>query len=238
MEMMFKNWLIKRGNKGAANTYPSLIHKISEHYSAQIGEKINIYKLKDHLKVSEIAHDYSTKGKFSEFGYTYHGGPRNAIARYSEFFVASRGEEGEFQEEFIAEPETEEADFQTFAYEKDLQTALCSQISELFPGYQIFGGLGIGVEYSIGGKRIDVLLENEENKDLLVVELKSGEADFRVFGQISMYIGLLNQQFPEKNIKGVIVAGAINESLVQACKITDKVSLQTYRMNIELEDFS
>lgn len=123
-----------------------------------------------------------------------------------------------------------------FAYEKDLQTALYSHISELFPRYRIFGGLGIGVEYSIGGRRIDVLLEHEENESLMVVELKSGEADFKVFGQISMYIGLLKMQFPERNISGVIVAGSIDESLVQACEITDKISLKTYRMSIELED--
>ena len=123
-----------------------------------------------------------------------------------------------------------------FAYEKDLQTALCSHISELFPRYRIFGGLGIEVEHSIGGRRIDVLLEHEENESLMVVELKSGEADFKVFGQISMYIGLLKRQFPERNISGVIVAGSIDESLVQACEITDKISLKTYRMSIELED--
>ena len=61
-------------------------------------------------------------------------------------------------------------------------------------------------------------------------------ADYRVFGQISMYIGLLQNQFPEKEITGVIVAGTIHESLMQACEITDKVSLKVYRMSIELED--
>lgn len=85
-------------------------------------------------------------------------------------------------------------------------------------------------------KEFDVLLEHEESKNLLVVELKSGEADFKVFGQISMYIGLLKRQFPERNISGVIIAGSIDESLVQASEITDKISLKTYRMSIELED--
>ncbi|MGB7816489.1 MAG: hypothetical protein WBL28_09095, partial [Methylotenera sp.] len=60
--------------------------------------------------------------------------------------------------------------------------------------------------------------------------------DFKVFGQISMYIGLLKRQFPERNISGVIIAGSIDDSLVQASEITDKISLKTYRMSIELED--
>lgn len=238
MEGMFKNWLLKRGNKGAANSYPKAINHISEHYSKQNGEIVDIYKLKDQNKISEIARDYSQSGKFSEFGYEQHGRYRAAIGRYSDFFVESRGKEyepgiSEMDEQVVDSVETDASN--NFAYEKDLQTALCSHISELFPEYHIFGGLGIGVEYSIGGRRIDVLLEHEKTRDLLVVELKSGEADFKVFGQISMYIGILSRQFPERKIFGVIVAGSIDDSLVQACAITDKVSLKTYRMSIELE---
>jgi hypothetical protein len=237
METMFKDWLLKRGNKGAANSYPKAIHLISEHYSTQTGEQIDIYKLKDQNKISELARDYNQTGKFSEFGYEQHGRFRAAIGRYSDFFVESRGEEHDIKEAIIGDGERDIPDSSTnFAYEKDLQTALCSHISELFPDYHIYGGIGIGVEYSIGGKRIDVLLEHEQSKNLLVVELKSGEADFKVFGQISMYIGLLKRQFPERNISGVIIAGSIDDSLVQATEITDKVSLKTYRMSIELED--
>lgn len=237
MEAMFKNWLLKRGNKGAANSYPKAISQISDHYSAQTGEQIDIYKIKDQNKISELARDYSQTGKFSEFGYEQHGRFRASIGRYSDFFVESRGEEYEIEENYLQDDVSNIPDSSTnFAYEKDLQTALCSHISELFPDNRIFGGLGIGVEYSIGGKRIDVLLEHEQNENLLVVELKSGEVDFKVFGQISMYIGLLNRQFPERNIAGVIIAGSIDESLVHACEITDKVSLKTYRMSIELED--
>ena len=239
METMFKNWLLKRGKKGAANSYPKAIHQISEHYSIQTGEHVDIYKLKDQRKISEIARDYGQIGKFSKFGYEQHGRFRAAIGRYSDFFVESRGEEYEIEEipANLSEANNNTNESSTnFAYEKDLQTALCSHISELFPDYNIYGGIGIGLEYSIGGKRIDVLLEHGQSKDLLAVELKSGEADFKAFGQISMYIGLLSQQFPERNITGVIIAGSIDDSLVQACAITDKVSLKTYRMSIELED--
>lgn len=239
MKAMFESWLLKRGNKGAATSYPKAINQISDHYSKRTDEQIDIYKVIDQNKISEIARDYSQSGKFSEFGYEQHGRYRAAIRRYSDFFVESRGEEHDIDEIPIQENEFEKNDSDSstnFAYEKDLQTALCSHISELFPDYHIYGGLSIGVEYSIGGKRIDVLLEHQQSKDLLVVELKSREADFKVFGQISMYIGLLSRQFPERNIIGVIVAGSIDDSLVQACEITDKVSLKAYRMGIELED--
>lgn len=91
MEAMFKDWLLNRGNKGAANSYPKAIHIISQHYSKNTGTPTDIYKLLDQRKISELAHDYSQSGKFSEFGYEQHGRFRAAIGRYSDFFVQSRG---------------------------------------------------------------------------------------------------------------------------------------------------
>jgi hypothetical protein len=50
------------------------------------------------------------------------------------------------------------------------------------------------------------------NQSLLAIELKSGVADFKVFGQMSMYVGLLKQRFPDKEVKGLIISGSIDES--------------------------
>ena len=242
MEQKFKDWLIKRGYSatGAATGYSRAIPLISEHYSKETGENIDIYSITDQSKISQLAHDYSQSGKFSEFGYEQHGRFRAAISRYSKYFVNKNGIEqpASSQEEVKGEGGTliSESPQMNFAYERDLQTTLCSQISELFSGYRIFGERNQGVEYSIGDRRIDVLLEHEKSGDLLAVELKSGVADFKVFGQISMYLGLLHRQFPDKSISGVIVAGSIDESLRQACEITDKVILKIYRMSLELED--
>jgi hypothetical protein len=243
MEQQFRNWLIRRGysETGAATSYSRAISLISEHYTEQTGNHTDIYSISDQNKISEIAHDYSQAGRFSEFGYEQHGRFRNAIARYSEFFVhRSESHTHTLNQEIVPEEDNySESDIDivltNFAYERDLQTTLCAQISELFPDYKIFGAANQGVEYSIENRRIDVLLEHTESGDLLVVELKSGAANYKVFGQISMYIGLLQRQFTDKKISGVIVAGAIDESLRQACETTDKVSLKIYRMSIELE---
>lgn len=123
-----------------------------------------------------------------------------------------------------------------FAYEKDLQQTLCVQVSELFPGYEIFGGVEVGIEYPIGTRRIDVLLENMDNKSLLIVELKAGLADYKVFGQISMYLGLIKRKFSERLVEGVIIAGEIEESLVQAAETNSAVKLMTYQMSLKLEE--
>jgi hypothetical protein len=123
-----------------------------------------------------------------------------------------------------------------FSYEKDLQNSLISQAEELFPGYKIYGDNGEGIEYDINGKRIDLLLENKNQNKLLVVELKAGSADYKVFGQIAMYMGPLMQKHPEKEISGVIIAGEIEESLKMAILVNKNVKIMTYKMKFTLEE--
>ncbi|ELM6650660.1 DUF1016 family protein [Vibrio vulnificus] len=123
-----------------------------------------------------------------------------------------------------------------FAYEKDLQRVLCKQVFNLFPDYQIYGGIAVGVEFQVATRRIDVLLEHKVDNSLLVIELKSGKADFKVFGQLSMYMALVQREFPNRVIKGVIIAGEIEDSLSQAAETNEKVKLMTYEMSIQLQE--
>ena len=247
----FRQWLIKTGKPGAANNYPNAIVHISEHYSEQTGEEISIYDdISDQKEISRIAGLYKQDGEFSEFGYSYNGLYRNAIARFSEFVAdelsdnnsenSDESGSAKIASEFTAETppgnissqKTDSASA-NFGFERDLQTVFCSQISALFPGYKI-----VGREYQIRSKRIDVLLERVDNGDWLVVELKAGQADTRAFGQISMYIGMLQKQpgLENRKIAGVIIANAIDDGLLYACETSKDISVKTYRMSIELED--
>lgn len=122
-----------------------------------------------------------------------------------------------------------------FSYEKDLKTSMIIQINELFPEHTIYGDNNEGVEYLIEGKRIDILLEKKDGS-LLAIELKSGVANYKVFGQLSMYLGLLMDKFPEKEIRGCIVAGEIDNTLQSATKTTELIDLKTYKMKLELQN--
>jgi len=228
----FKNWLIKKGTSGAAQSYPGAINRISRHYSENTGENINIYSLRDVDAVDKIARKYRKDGIYSNYGQEGKGTNRNAIARYSEFLTDYlAGNEPDF-----LPPDIENIIYSNFTYEKDLKLSLCNQISALFPGYKIFGENKVGVEYLIEGKKIDILLENIASGSLLAVELKSGVADYKVFGQIAMYLGLLKKQFPDRKSEGVIISGEVDESLKNACLITEAVSLKTYRMTLLLDN--
>ena len=159
MKQKFQEWLVQRGNSGAARSYPGAIDDISKHYSEQTKTATDIYRITDQHVISEIAHDYSQSGRFSQFGYEQHGRFRNAIGRYSEFFVQHVGGDT------LAQAPIEESDesnqtaddskdaSNNFTYERDLQTTLCAQISELFPEYKIYGNGSQGIEYSIGNSR-------------------------------------------------------------------------------------
>lgn len=116
----------------------------------------------------------------------------------------------------------------SFSLEKDLKNVLLLNIDNLFPGYRIFGD-----EYYVEGKRIDVLLENIHDNHLLAIELKAGLVSREVFGQISSYLGMLMDKFPERNIKGVIIAGEIDSSLKKACKTNQNIKTMTYSITLK-----
>jgi hypothetical protein len=118
-----------------------------------------------------------------------------------------------------------------FICERDLQKLLVQQIDKLFPEYDSYDE-----QYSIEDETIDILLKNKEKNNLAAIELKAGLANGEVFGQISSYLGMLMEKFPEKNIEGIIIAGKIDNSLKKACKTNQKIKVMVYNMQIALKD--
>lgn len=259
MEALFQKWLMNRGNKGAAINYPPAIDIISTHYSRNTGTLVNIYQITDPNRIIQISKDYQQKGRFSEFGYEHHGRYRAAMNRYAEFFlehsnsdvsthgmnevyevdnISDENQLGEYTSdaEDLLESEDTIRNINTLTYERDLQSSFVMDFARFYPDYEVYNGERSGVEYPINGKRIDVLLQNVENKNLLIVELKSGLANYKVFGQISMYLGMLKEKFPNNDIEGVIIAAEFDDSLRYSVKTNPKIKLMRYRISLELEE--
>lgn len=234
----FKIWLIRNGYaENTSNSYSYAIDRISKYISEKRNENTNVYTINDLPTLKKLVESFSTVGNYSEIGHEGRGTVRNSIKAFYKFKQNADDLSYELADEEIEMENDEITDLSitNFSYERDLKNSMVSQINELFPEYKIFGEKNEGVEYLIEGKRIDILLENE-NGVLLAVELKSGVANFKVFGQLSMYLGLLMDRFPEKQITGCIVAGEIDQTLKSATKTTNLISLKTYRMKLELQN--
>ncbi|NDJ79399.1 DUF1016 domain-containing protein [Vibrio campbellii] len=249
MRREFERWMVKEEKKkpNTAYQYAQSIDKISHHYSTHTRQNIDLYRVVDTEVLRTIKDDYSLHGKFSDFGGKGNGTVRNAVATYYryriEWALNSSITTGEIGDESVPSDNESKAseDEITFnlSYERDLQSSMILQIEGLFPEYQIYGGETLeGVEFAINGKRIDILLEHKVKKELLAIELKAGIGDFRVFGQIAMYLGLLEERFPDRECSGVIVCGQVDESLALACKMSNRVSLKQYDMQLVLTDYN
>jgi hypothetical protein len=259
MEELFQKWLIKRGNNGAAINYPPAINIISTHYSRKSGTLVNIYQLKDPNQIIQISKDYQQSGRFSEFGYEHHGRYRAAMNRYVEFFLERSNSDvsteivdedsivdysstgilfGDYSSGVDNQQNMEDSNrnINTLTYERDLQSSFVMDFNRFYPDYEVYNGERNGVEYPINGKRIDVLLQNIENKNLLIIELKSGLANYKVFGQISMYLGMLKEKFPDNDIEGVIIAAEFDDSIRYSVQTNPKIKLMRYRISLELEE--
>jgi hypothetical protein len=127
--------------------------------------------------------DYSIGDRYSSIGNYSNGTNRDAISTYVRFFQNNGSKynnmEKENFEDFDIDVNTEFTednemtnDVNNFTYERDLKNSLIKQSLELFPNYNIYGNNNEGIEYSIQGKRIDLLLENKNEKILLAIELK------------------------------------------------------------------
>ena len=135
-------------------------------------------------------------------------------------------------EEDVEQPEVGE-----FAYERDLQHFLSKNLSLIETGLRLYEEEGItGVEFPVGGRRIDILALDEDN-DYVVIELKVSRGYDRVVGQLLRYMAWIkrNQADDGQNVRGIIVARQISEDLLLACSELDSVGLYEYQLSVSLQ---
>lgn len=238
--------VVEKKKPNTSYAYASSIEKISRHYSLETGRNVDIYKEKDIGLIEDIAQNYGKSGKFFQFGNKGNGTIRCAIATYVRF-LKSNSSDGEFlcghfsidQKDSKGQDHYDHKTTLTncnFSYENDLKISLFNQADQIFPGYSIYKNDKEDVEFLVEDKKIDLLLENNSDKSFLIVKLKFGEADFRDFGQVATHIGLLSKKFPNRTIKGTIIARKIHETLQNACLVTEIISLKTYQIQLTLID--
>ena len=230
-EIWLKTTTTERTKKSStAYNYASAIRRIHENYRENTGVLIDFFTCPIE-QLEEATSLYSLNGKFSEFGKQGKGTIRNALNSLLRYRKSP--------EILITEIEDIEDDEEApnFHYENDLQETILFQLNDLFPDYKIFGKDNEeGIKYRIGGKEIDILLESNDGNSLLILELKANKAREKVYGQIAMYFGLLKTQFPEKDIRGIIIAQEISDELLNAGILSDKISFMSYLLEVKLTE--
>ena len=97
-----------------------------------------------------------------------------------------------------------------------------------------------GIEYPTGKRRID-LLTLDKNNDFVVIELKVSRGPDRTLGQISYYIGWIQQNIAAEGqeVRGIIIANDITEELKIACSLPNiPITLKEYSLSCTLKNVS
>ncbi|MDP8206199.1 MAG: endonuclease NucS [Candidatus Electryonea clarkiae] len=118
----------------------------------------------------------------------------------------------------------------TFRLERDLQTALRSNIGHLEQGLKIIDD---GKERKINAGRIDITAEDKEGA-IVVIELKAGTASPDAIAQILAYMGSLGET-EEKPLRGILVAGDFHPRIIFAARAIPNLSLMKYSFKLSFE---
>lgn len=122
----------------------------------------------------------------------------------------------------------------SISLERDLEAALVANMGQLEDGLQLYNENGrSGQQFdtqAVG--RIDIIAVDKKG-NIVVIELKAGEADDRVCGQLLRYIGWVKENLAaNRTVRGIIVANEFNQRLKYAAKaMSGVVSLQKYEVN-------
>jgi len=142
-------------------------------------------------------------------------------------------------EPVVNSPDADEEAVETaLSLEYDLENSLLGNLGQLEKGLQLFkenGVVGQQVDAKTAG-RIDLLAIDSEG-DLVVIELKAGEADRQVAGQIQAYMGWVKENLAkQRKVRGIIVASEFTDRLSYAIKVVPNLSLKRYQIVFKFSD--
>ena len=126
--------------------------------------------------------------------------------------------------------ESEEFEEFTVSFERDLEDYLARNIELLEKGLRL-----VARQKTLPIGRIDLLAEDEHG-NLVVIELKSGEADERSLTQLLTYISCLQEQERDREVRGILVAANFSNKVLYATRLTPLIKLKKYKVKFEFED--
>lgn len=97
-----------------------------------------------------------------------------------------------------------------------------------------------GRQFPAGPWSIDFVCVDKRNGDLVVIELKRGQSSDSTVGQILRYIEWVKENIAKTNqdVRGIIIARKVDESLRYAVKGLPSVAIRTYKVDFKLSPFT
>lgn len=162
------------------------------------------------------------------------GEPVNSKFQDLGFKIVSMGGPPEPDEEDV----TLEALETSISLERDLEDYLSAGLSQLEAGLKPYSQNGaISRQFDTKTVGIIDLLAQDAKGKLVVIELKAGEADDRVCGQIQRYMSWVKENFAgRREVRGIIVANAFTNSLRYASRVVPGLSLKKYSVSFKFLD--
>lgn len=117
--------------------------------------------------------------------------------------------------------------------EAQLRDYLAKNLAKLEQGLVFWQDSPPSVEYSIDGKRIDILAKDSEGVPV-VVELKRDKAYDRVVGQALLYQALVAAKFKLSKVRVILVGNEITTDLRTACSRQTDFKLFEYQLTMQL----
>lgn len=128
----------------------------------------------------------------------------------------------------VTPPPPPEAEF-ALSLERDLEDYLETNLQVIEPGLRPYREGEIkGRQFGTDVSRID-LLGQDASGNFVIIELKAGEADRTVLGQILPYMGWVREHLAGgKAVRGVVVASDFSQDVLSATRVLSNFSLYKY----------
>ena len=95
----------------------------------------------------------------------------------------------------------------------------------------------ISQQYMTDIGRIDILAKDKKDGSHVVIELKRNQTSDDTVGQITRYMGWIEENLHDDKVKGIIVAGKYDEKLYYAQKRLKDVEVFLYEVNFKLNEY-
>jgi RecB family endonuclease NucS len=120
----------------------------------------------------------------------------------------------------------------TLLYEKEVQTYLSENLHLLGDSQLVLIQTEYPIKFGKDSGRIDVLAK-DANEDLVVIEVKRGVAGRSAVGQVQSYMGSLVTEFPNKKIRGLLVAMGLDEAARAALLVTHNIGYFEFKTRFD-----